>query len=155
MKIGYPFDSTIVSANYFDARRKVWAIKILLLYQIRTSAWQKFWSLNFIFFLNVKCILTRMTLITRDMNLHIIINWFCMEMDLSLNWKFVAYSWFHRILYHRWKIHFNRNIYFYFSSFCFHHVIIVLFNNISVHRWVSFVNALTLTKVPKVIKDAK
>ena len=39
--------------------------------------------------------------------------------------------------------------------FCFHHVIIVLFNNISVYRWVSFVNALTLTKVPKVIKDAK
>ena len=44
---------------------------------------------------------------------------------------------------------------FIFPVFCFHHVIIVLFNNISVYRWVSFVNALTLTKVPKVIKDAK
>ena len=44
---------------------------------------------------------------------------------------------------------------FIFPVFCFHHVIIVLFNNISVYRWVSFVNALTPTKVPKVIKDAK
>ena len=72
-----------------------------------------------------------------------------MEMELSMNRNFIESYIINE------KFISTATYTFIFPVFCFHHVIIVLFNNISVYRWVSFVNALTLTKVPKVIKDAK